>query len=300
MFKNGLNLNLLRIFHACAHFMSFTRASKALNLTQPGISIHMKALEDYYGAKLFDRLGKKVILTQAGEILFKFTNGNFGSLSEVESKIRDLQDLKAGKLSLGASISIGTYILPDILAKFRLICPAIEIHMDLSSSQDILDKVLNNSIELGFIHHCPKDYPNAEMLTVDAFKEDELVVAVSRRHAWAKKKTSVSVQELAHQTFLLPGQGSGTRKMIEDILRRKKISLDRCMEMGTTGGVKGAVEANLGISILSKFVVAREVKLGLIKALPLQGIDLKRALYFISHKNRYHSQASRAFINLLK
>jgi|SRR5208283_1857249 len=296
MLEKSLNLNLLRVFHAVAKVLSFTRAAEELNLTQPGISTHIKELENHCKTRLFHRLGMKVVLTQAGEILFGSTQSIFRLLDESETRIHDLQGMVAGKLSIGASISIGTYILPEILVKFRHSYPAVEIKMDLSLSQQVVEQALNNAIELGFVHHYVKD--NA--LVVKAFMEDQMLLVVSRQHSWAKRKSSVRLQDLADQPFLLAGRGSGTREIVEDLLIKEGISLKNIMELGTTDGIKKAVEANLGISIISKHVVALEAGLGLIKAVSLRGIDLKRSLYLIFHKDRYLSAAARAFIGLLK
>jgi DNA-binding transcriptional LysR family regulator len=296
MLDNNLNLNLLRVFHAVARLLSFTRAAEDLNLTQPGISTHIKELESHCKTRLFHRLGKKVVLTEAGEILFSGTQSIFRSLAESGTKINDLQGLVAGALSIGASISIGTYILPEMLAKFRHSYPAVDIKMGLSLSQEVVEKTLNNAIELGFVHH----YIDDNSLVVKAFMEDQLLLVVSRQHAWAKRKSPVLLQHIANQPFLLAGRGSGTREIVEELLKKEGISLKNIMELGTTDGIKKAVEANLGISIVSKYVVALEVKLGLIKAIPLRGIDLKRDLYLVFHKDRYLSEAARAFISLLK
>jgi DNA-binding transcriptional LysR family regulator len=293
---NDLNLNLLRVFHSVAKLLSFTHAAKDLNLTQPGISTHVKQLEDHYGIKLFDRLGKKVALTQSGEILFKVTSNIFDSLTELQTRINDLQGLLAGKLSIAASISIGTYILPEMLVKFRHNYPAVEIKMDLSLSQQVVEKTLNNAVELGFVHHYVKD----KSLVVKSFMEDQLLLIVSRQHEWAKKKSSIRLQDIAEQPFLLSGRGSGTREIVEDLFKKKGVLLKNIMELGTTDGIKKAVEANLGISMISRHVVALEVGLGLIKPISLRGIDLKQNLYLIFHKDRYLSEAARAFISFLK
>ncbi len=293
---NDLNLNLLRVFHSVAKLLSFTHAAKDLNLTQPGISTHVKQLEDYYGIKLFDRLGKQVALTQSGEILFKVTSGIFDSLTELQTRINDLHGLLAGKLSIAASISIGTYILPEMLMKFRHNYPAVEIKMDLLLSQQVVEKTLNNAVELGFVHHHVKN----KSLVVKSFMEDQLLLIVSRQHAWAKKKSSIRLQDIAEQPFLLSGRGSGTREIVEDLFKKNGVSLNNIMELGTTDGIKKGVEANLGISIISRHVVALEVGLGLIKPISLRGIDLKRNLYLIFHKDRYLSEAARAFISFLK
>lgn len=136
-----MNINQLRIFHAVARLLNFTLAAKELCLTQPGISKHIKDLEEYYGTRLFDRLGKRVILTQAGEILFRSTGQIFNLIDESKTRIDDLVGLKCGKLSLGASSTIGTYILPDLLVRFRQEHASVEIKVGVGRCRQIVCKV---------------------------------------------------------------------------------------------------------------------------------------------------------------
>ena len=291
-----MNLNQLRIFHAVARLLSFTRASEELYLTQPGISKHIKELEGYYGTRLFDRLGKKVVLTQAGEILFRITKDIFNLIDESRTRIHDLQGLAGGKLSIGASITIGTYILPKMLVRFRHKYPDVEIAVDISLSEQVMDKVLDNTLEIGLVGHLVND----KRLVAKQFKTDQMVLIVSPRHRWANRRSPVRLQELIDQPFLLLKQGSGTRKIVEGLLEKAGFTLMNIIELGNTEGVKKAVEADLGISIVSKRVVSRELAAALIKPVPLKGLDLRRNFYVVYHKDRYLSEAARAFFKLLE
>lgn len=292
---NGLNLNQLRVFHTAAALLSFTRAAEKLHLTQPGISKHIRELEARYGNRLFDRLGKKVALTQAGEILFKAVTEMFRLIDEANLRISDLKGLVGGRLNIGASIMIGTYILPRVLAKFRQRHPAIDIAMDISLSELIVDKVLSNSLEAGLVGHRATD----RRLVVQRFKTDRMVLIVSPSHGWAKRKSPVGLRELVDQPFLLPQQGSGTRRILEDLFQRSGIRPKHTMELGNTEGVKKAVEAGLGISIISQHIVQGELATRLIRSLTLKGADLRRDLYIVYLKDRYLSAATRAFLKYI-
>jgi len=294
MFIN-LNLNQLRVFHAVATGLSFTRASEELNLTQPGISKHIKELEGYYGTRLFDRLGKKVALTHAGKILFTATEDIFNSIKESKAKIDDLRGLASGKLDIGANISIGIYILPEILVKFRNKYPGIEMKVDLSECHDLVEKLINNTLEIGFL--C--EYSDHKKLVTKEFKPDHLVLIVSKKHKWAKRKTPVSLQDLVDQPFVIPKQGAGSREILEDLLGKAGITLRNPIEFGNIEGIKKAVESDLGISIISKHVALRELAAGLIKSISLTGVDLKRKFYVAYRKDKYLSQAARAFLAFL-
>ena len=289
-----MNMNQLKIFHSVARLLNFTRASEELHLTQPGISKHIKSLEEYYGTRLFDRLGKKVVLTQAGEILYRATTGLFDLLKESRSRIDDLEGLAGGKLSIGGSVTIATYILPGMLTRFRKNAPGVEITVDTAFSGQIVDKVLKNTLELGFVGHCRPD----ERLAVRTFKTDGMTLVVSPRHPWAQRKAPVRLAELTDQMFLLSKRGSGTFKVLSGMLESSGVLLQNTMELGTTEGLKQAVAAGLGISILSNHVLAGELASGALLEIPLECDGLKRELFLVYHKDRYLSRAARAFIAL--
>jgi len=290
----SMNLNLLRIFHGAARSGSFTRAAEELHLTQPGISKHIKELERCCGARLFDRIGKRVILTQAGEILYRTTTGIFRELGEVRAKIDDLKGVAGGKLDIGASITIGTYILPELLARFRESYPGVEIKLDIALSQQIADKVLDHAVEIGFVGHHAQDV----RLSVTSFMTDRMVLVLAPRHPWAGRRAPVRFRELAGQPFLFSRPGSGTRMVVEGLLDSAQVTLTNTMELGTTEGVKQGVAVNLGISILSEHVVRNELSSGAIVTVPLDGADLERELYLVRRKDRYLSEAAQAFLEL--
>jgi DNA-binding transcriptional LysR family regulator len=288
----NFNLNQLRVFHSVATLMSFTRAAEKLHLTQPGISKHIKDLEEHYGNKLFNRLGKKVALTQAGEVLFEAVTKMFRLLDEANRKINDLKGLVGGTLSVGASVMIGTYILPRVLARFRKRHPSVDIALDISLSEHIVDKVLDNTLEVGLIGHRASD----SKLIVQQFKADRMVLIVPVDHGWAKRRAPVSLRDLIDQPFLLPQKGSGTRRILENLFDRSGTRPRHIMELGNSEGVKKAVEAGLGISIISQHIVQNELATHQIRSLSLKGADLRRDLYVVYLKNRYLSAAAQAFL----
>lgn len=288
--NNRMNLNQLRVFYTVAKLQSLTKASSELYLTQPGISKHIKELEEYYGIRLFDRLGKKVVLTQAGEILFATTKDIFNLVNEAKIKIDELKGIRGGKLTMGASVTIGIYILPEILGKFRHKYPDIEIALDISLSQEIVEKVLVNTIDIGFIGAIVND----DRLIIKQFLTDELVVIVSPRHKWADRE-SIQPNELVNQTFIISRQGSGTRTIVEERLKQIGVILKKTMEFGNTEAIKKAVEADLGISIISKYAILREVNAGILKSICLSDVNLGRNFYFTYRKDKYLTNVVKAF-----
>ncbi|MGD8894312.1 MAG: selenium metabolism-associated LysR family transcriptional regulator [Desulfobacterales bacterium] len=290
-----MNLDRLKIFHAVAKFQSFTRASEKLFLTQPGISKHIKLLEEFYGTTLFDRLGKKIALTQAGKILYEATKDIFSLIDEAKARIDDIEGLATGALKVGASFTIGIYIAPDFLAEFRNQHPNISVSLDISLSRHIVNKVRRNLLDVGLVGAPPKD----EKLISARVLMDELVVIIPHDHKWANRK-KLRPKELTEQPFILSKVGSGTRQTIMDRLKNNGVILKNYLEFGNTEAVKKAVESGLGISILSKYVVSREVEAGLLVAIPLSKIDLMRGIFLIYHKDKYLTNTIRSFMDLFE
>lgn len=290
-----MNLNQLRIFQTAARLLNFTRTAEELHLTQPGISKHLKELEEYYGTRLFERLGKKVVLTQAGEALYEATSAAFNLLDGTRTRINDMIGLAAGRLAVGASATIGAYLLPDNLVRYRQCYPAVEIRVETGFSRQIIEKVLDNSLEIGLVGHY---HPDAR-LAVRTFMSERLVLIVSPRHAWAKRTAAVSLCELESQTVLLAKRGSGTWRVVETLLSQGGITLGTTIELGSSEGVKRAVEAEMGVALLSRHMLDRELASGTITAVPLADGEPARDLYLIQHKDRYLSRAAQAFVDLL-
>lgn len=289
-----LNLNLLRVFHTVARLQSFTRAAEALFLTQPGISKHVKSLEDYYGTRLFDRLGKKVVLTQAGKTLFPSIDRIFQLLDRSEKEIDDLKGMKSGDLRIGASVTIGVYFLPGILQQFQKLHPAIRVSLDIDLNRQIVEKILDNAVDIGLLGAPETD----ERLVVTPFFKDELVVITPAGRTWAARD-AIRPPDLLDERFIFPQKGSGTRAIIEDRLRQAGVVLTNTIEFGHTEAVKKAVEAGLGISILSRSAVAKEEKMGWIRSVALSEVDLGRHFYFAYRKDKYLTRLDRTFLQFI-
>ncbi len=290
-----INLGQLRIFQAVAQARSFTRAADVVHLTQPGVSKHIKQMEEYYGIPLFDRLGKKVALTQAGEILFEATQGIMVSITTAEQRIEELKGLHGGKLVLGASFSIGIYVLPGVLAAFRKQYPAVEVTLDISLSDKIVAKILANKLDLGLVSREAHD----RRLASREFMTEELIAIAPANHPWANKKR-VKPQQLQGETFIVAAKGAGTRAVVEERLKAKDIVLKNVVDFGNTEGVKRAVEVGLGVSIQSQSVVQREISAGSLTGVSLAGMDAKLANFYICRKDKHLSHAAQAFLALLQ
>lgn len=289
-----VNLDQLRIFQAVAQSRSFTRAAGLVHLTQPGISKHIKQMEQYYGVPLFDRTGKKVTLTGAGEILSEATQEIMAVIDTAERRIEDLKGLRGGKLRLGASFPVGVYLLPTVLATFRKRNPGVQLTLEISLSETIESRILANDLDLGLVSYEPHD----SRLLARAFMTDHLVVILPRNHKWAAK-TRIKPEDLRAETFVVAARGAGTRAVVEERLGAMGIVLDNVLEFGNLEGVKHAVEAGLGISIQARSVVRREISAGSLRALTLTRMDPRIQYLYIHRKNRHLSHAAREFLALL-
>jgi len=290
-----INLDQLRIFQAVSETRSFTRAAEVVHLTQPGISKHIKQMEEYYGVPLFDRLGKKVALTQAGEILAEATLDVIASVTAAEQKIDELKGLRGGKLVVGASFPLGIYLLPGIVAAFRKRYPTVEVMVDISLSAKVIAKVLANKLELGLVSQETHD----PRLRVRQFMTDELIVIVPRDHRWANRKR-VRPQELRKETVIVAARGAGTRAVVEERLNEKGIVLTNVVDFGNMEGAKRAVEAGLGVSIQAKGVVESEIAERSLIGISLAGLDTRLGRFYICRKDKHLSSAARTFLALLQ
>ena len=289
-----IHLDHLRVFQAVAETGSFTRAADVVHLTQPGISKHIKQMEESFGTPLFDRSGRKATLTEAGAILFEATQGVMAIIDVAEQRIEDLKGLRGGRLRLGTSFPIGVYLLPRVLAQFRRKYPAIEVTLNITVSGMIGPKVLASEIDLGLASYEPPD----SRLVTQAFMTDELVAIFPRDHKLAHKR-HITPQQLTEDTFIVAAPGGGTRTLLEERLRDHGIVLQKVLDFGNLEGVKHAVEAGLGISIQARSVVEREIASGSLRAVKLAGIDATIPFFYVCRKNAHLSHAANALIEML-
>jgi len=289
-----IHLDHLRVFQAVAETGSFTRAADVVHLTQPGISKHIKQMEESFGTPLFDRSGRKATLTEAGAILFEATQGVMAIIDVAEQRIEDLKGLRGGRLRLGTSFPIGVYLLPRVLAQFRRKYPAIEVTLNITVSGMIGPKVLASEIDLGLASYEPRD----SRLVTQAFMTDELVAIFPRDHKLAHKR-HITPQQLTEDTFIVAAPGGGTRTLLEERLRDHGIVLQKVLDFGNLEGVKHAVEAGLGISIQARSVVEREIASGSMRAVKLAGIDATIPFFYVCRKNAHLSHAANALIEML-
>ena len=265
----------LVVFRAVAEHLSFRKAAEELYLTQPAVSLQIKALEEDLGVQLFDRAGAHIALTGAGIILLGYCEKVSKLLLNAEHEIAALSGEHAGQLALGASTTIAQYVLPRLLGEFRREHPRVQTTLMSGNTEHIVEALEKQKIALGFIEGPAR---SREVKAVP-FLEDELVLIASTAHEWAERP-SVSCSEIASIPLLMRERGSGTRHVIELALQRqgiKRKSLQIEMELDSTEAIKSAVDAGLGVGFVSRWAIAKDLRLdSSFEIVNVEGLTIKR------------------------
>jgi len=288
------NSDQLRSFLEVAKLHSFSRAAEKLCRTQPAISTHVRLLEQECGEKLFDRSGKQVLLTPAGEILSKCAATMLALHKEALQAVAELKQTLCGKLYIGANEATCLYVLPKAFARFKQLYPQVQISIYRSFSHKILQKVLEGMVELGIVT-LPQTMNNMEVIPI--FR-DEVQVVVPKDHPLAKNR-SVTVEELAHHPLVLPKTGH-TRVVIDRLLREHRDHLQISMELASVETIKKFVGADLGISLMTRTYAQPEVSAGVLKLIPLEGQKIYRELGLVYHRDRHLSLPAKVFIEVVR
>lgn len=277
--SNRLMANLdnfrLVVFRAVARQLSFRKAAEELYLTQPAVSLQIKALEEDIGVQLFDRTGSHIALTEAGRVLLACSQQVNTLLIEAEQQIAALSGDHAGKLALGASTTIAQYVLPRLLGGFSREHPRVHLTLISGNTEQIVDAVEKQKIALGFIEGPAR----SRDVKTESFLEDEMVLIVSAAHEWAELK-SIPCSEIASASLLMRERGSGTRRVVEMALGRNGVKLSSLrivMELDSTEAIKSAVEAGLGIGFVSRWAVATDLRFNKsLRIVDIDGLRIKR------------------------
>lgn len=268
----------LHTFITLAKIKNYTRAAEILNLSQPAVSQHIRFLEDYYDVQLFKKQGRGIELTEEGKILFKYAEEIEMLYRAAESEIRNKSGI-VKTYNLGASMTIGGYVLPGILAKHKKIYKNITLLLQVYNTEDIIEKLLTRKLDFAIVEG-PFD---KRIFRFKKFKDDELVLAVSPEHPFAKQK-EVDIKDIIKGNLILREKGSGTRKIFEDNVMRMGYNLadiENYMEIGSISAIKSLVEANLGYTVISKETIKKELALGTIKVVPIKDMHITREFNFI-------------------
>lgn len=290
-----MTLRQLEVFLAIVRARSYRQAAEALHASQPALSQHIRELEGELGVRLFDRLTRGVILTEAGRLLEERAKRVFATLTDVRDVLGELQGLKRGSLLVGASTTPGIYVLPAIIGTFRRRHPGIDLQLRIANSRAIEDAIRAHDVDLGVVggHGLA---PGEECLA--AGLADELVLIVSPRHRWAGRREVVPA-ELTDEPLLVREEGSATRRVTERALDQAGIRRRVSMELGHTEAIKQAVMAGLGVAFVSVHAVRGEVADRRLAAVRLRRLRIRRHFHVIHSEARTMSAGARALVTLL-
>jgi len=288
-----MTLRHIKIFVEVCKLNSITKAAEKLYIAQPAVSYAIKELEEYYGIKLFDRISRRLYLTEAGKNVLDYAMHIVSLFDEMENNVRDID--KPGKLCIGSSITIGTCFMPGYVSHFKTLYPQAEVYVTIDSSDTIEKKILQNELDFALI----EGTIHLENIICETYMDDELVIICKPDHPFCNNK-SVTVSQFISEQFLLREKGSGTRELFDNVLASLGYSVMPTWESTSTLALVNAVIKGLGISVLPFMLVKEMLNTGRIAAIQIDGVKFKRKFNIIYHKNKFLTTSAKGFIEMCK
>jgi DNA-binding transcriptional LysR family regulator len=287
-----MNLNQLKIFYMAAKNGNLSLAAKELFITQPAVTKGIQRLQEFYDMKFVDHVGKKLVLTDAGEVLYEISEKIFELENQAEESIRDFQQRKRGHIRILSSESFGDYYLPRIIIPFCQAYPMVRITMNILPTEQVVSHTATLNNDLGFISY-PVEH---QKLRVREVLKDQLVIITPTGHPLARKKKLDST-DLAGQLLIMHEKGSAPRKAIDDYIRKHQVSVSIPLELSSNRAIKRAVEDGIVIALVSRKVANEEIRAGRLAAISLSDPSMIRKFYMVHHKDKYLSDSLQKFID---
>lgn len=278
----------LKVFHSVARLLSFTKAAEALHMTQPAVTFQVRQLEEQFNTRLFDRTHNRITLTEAGRSVYSYASRIFTLYDEMDNSVREITGDVSGVLIIGASMTIAEYMLPALLGEFKRTYPEVGLRLKVGNTDAIVSMVENNIIDLGVVE-APVANKN---LAVELCREDQLVLIVPPDHPLANHE-KIAAAQIAEYPYITREEGSGTRDVIIEYLQQHGIDedqLDVIMELGSPEAIKGAVEAGIGITVMSRTTLNKELAVGSLKAIEFDP-PLVRPFSFVHQRQKFRQRA---------
>lgn len=289
-----MNYNHLMIFLAVAEEGSVSRGADRLCISQPAVSKQLAVLEASLRTKLFDRLPKGVRLTDAGELLLGYARRLSALEREAEQAMGELQGMARGTLTVGASLTVGAYLMPELLADYSRRHPHIALTLEIANTEVIQRMLLEGRLDLALTEGFADD-PD---LAAAVFAHDELVAIAPPGHPLLAE-APITAARLLGEPLILRESGSGTRAVLERALAERGLAARPLMSLGSTEAIKRAVAAGAGLAVVSRLALGLELETGRLALLPLSDLVLRRPLHRLTRRGAYESRAARAFRELL-
>ena len=287
----------LQVFFAVAKHGSFTRAADSLFMTQPAVTFQIKQLEEHFNCRLFERQHQKISLTAAGQLVFEFAEKILALSDEMEGRVAELTGQMGGTLDIGASTTLGEFILPGILSQFNELYPQVHLRMVVGNSEQIQTSVIEGSLDLGLIDGVAQH----KSVLADVVGSETMAVVCAKAYPMADM-AAVKAAELPEYEYVSREPGSGTRESVENYLKANGVSpeqLKTVMELGSPEALKNVVQTGLGFALMSPSVVRKEVERGDLIALALDP-PLQRTFSLIMPRERFRSRTISAFADYVK
>ena len=289
-----MNLNQLKIFYFAVKSGNLSTAAEQLFITQPAVTKGIQRLQEYYELKFIDYVGKKLVLTDAGEVLFKIAEKIFHMETHAEESIRDFQQRKRGRIRILSSESFGDYYLPEVIIPFCKAYPLVQVSMNILPTELVVENTASLNCDIGFISY-PVDH---EKLVVREVLEDELVIITPRRHLLAGRHW-LRPRDLEGQPLIMHEEESAPRRAIDDFVQRHGINIKIPMELSSNRAIKRAVEHGIGIALISRKVAKEEIEQRRLVALSLGDPVMKRKFFLVHHRDKYISESLQRLMDMV-
>ncbi len=284
-----MTLRHMKIFTVVADCESITLAAEKLYLAQPAVSLAIKELEDYYGTHLFDRLSRRIYITESGKQLLSYARHIVSVFDEMEQTMKNSD--KSGILRIGSSVTIGTQFIPIYIKEFHNQYPDVKINVQIDSSEQIEEKLLKNELDFGLI----EGIVHSEYIISQKYMDDELAAVCGKSHRFAEME-SVDISEFIKEPLLMRERGSGTRELFDNIVSSAEKSYTPSWEsISTDALINGVIEGN-GVSVLPLRLVQKKIDDGFLSRVFIKNCTMKRAFYIVYHKNKFISPVMQKFI----
>lgn len=285
----NITFRQLRVFRAVARHLSFTRAAEELYLTQPAVSMQIKQLEEVVGIALFEQVGKKIFLTEAGREMYHYARAIDQQLTEAETVLESLKGIKHGRLVIGVASTVN-YFATRLLAEFSRRNDGVTISLDVTNREGVLAQLETNDCDLVLMGRPPEELD----LTAEPFMENPLVVIASPNHRLVAQR-NIPLSELQQETFVVREPGSGTRIAMERFFAEKGVQFSTGMELSSNEAIKQAVQARLGLAIVSLHTLELELEAQRLVVLDVEGFPIRRRWYVVHRKAKRLSPVAQAF-----
>ncbi|MEB2492743.1 LysR family transcriptional regulator [Peribacillus frigoritolerans] len=292
-----MKLENLKMFCLVVDEGSISQAARLSFLSQPAVTRQIHQLENYYNTLLFDREEGRLRVTEAGKLLYPFAKAIVNDFNHSKEVIQQSTGKYNANLIVGASLTIGEYLLPSLLGRFKKQQPEIKVTLTIKNTPRVLEDLSNDVIDLALVEGLVE---NTDFI-VDKFAEDELILVCPSDHPWKDRK-EIQLEELGNERMIWRESISGTRLIVENMLREHGIleKIESYMEIGSTQAIKSAVEAGLGISILPRLTVARELEQGFLREVDIYRINMARNLWLVTKNKRFNKIGVSKFVDFLQ